>query len=149
MATRSEVVAEARTWLKTRWQHQARVKGVGVDCLNLVVAVALKLQLTDQPNLRWEDFPEYQGYGRYPDGTLLLQGCDRFLNRIPMEQIQPADILVFQFTGTPQHFGIITQNPPLYMVHAYATARGVVEHGVDASWLAKVVQAFRFRNLED
>lgn len=36
---RAAVVAEAETWLGTPWRHAARLKGVGVDCANLVIGV--------------------------------------------------------------------------------------------------------------
>ena len=38
--TGQDVVAEARRWLGTPWRHQARLRGVGVDCGGLVVCVA-------------------------------------------------------------------------------------------------------------
>lgn len=36
---RAAVVAEARTWLRTPYHHYARVKGAGVDCAQLPIAV--------------------------------------------------------------------------------------------------------------
>lgn len=38
-AERARVVQEAMSWLKTPWHHHSRVKGAGVDCLQLLVAV--------------------------------------------------------------------------------------------------------------
>jgi cell wall-associated NlpC family hydrolase len=39
MATRAEIIAEARTWLKTPWRHQGRLKGIGCDCVGHIVCV--------------------------------------------------------------------------------------------------------------
>jgi cell wall-associated NlpC family hydrolase len=38
-AKRAQVVQEALTWLGTPYHHHARVKGVGVDCAQLLCAV--------------------------------------------------------------------------------------------------------------
>src|SRR5215469_180915 len=38
-ARRAAVIAEAKTWLKTPFHHMARVKGAGVDCGQLLLAV--------------------------------------------------------------------------------------------------------------
>lgn len=37
--TRDEIVAAARGWIGTPYQHQASLKGVGADCLGLVRGV--------------------------------------------------------------------------------------------------------------
>ena len=36
----NDIVTEARTWVRTPYHHQARLKGVGVDCAGLVIGVA-------------------------------------------------------------------------------------------------------------
>jgi hypothetical protein len=35
MATRAEIIAEARTWLKTPWRHQ----GIAWDCVGHIACV--------------------------------------------------------------------------------------------------------------
>lgn len=146
MATRAEVVAEARTWEGTRFHHQGRVRGVGVDCLNLVVAVAEAKGLVS-PDFRWNDYPEYQGYGRSPNAPLLLSGCDRFMDRIEPAKVLPGDVLVFRFVTEAQHFAIVTGSNPTYIIHAYAQVRKVTEHRFDELWASRVVAAYRFRNI--
>ncbi|HXO72313.1 MAG TPA: peptidase P60, partial [Bradyrhizobium sp.] len=37
--TCAAIVAEARSWIGTRYCHQASLKGVGCDCLGLVRGV--------------------------------------------------------------------------------------------------------------
>lgn len=39
MPTRQDVVSEALSWLKTPYHHHAQVKGVGVDCGQLLIGV--------------------------------------------------------------------------------------------------------------
>ena len=148
MATRTQVIAEARSWMGTRFHHQARVKGVGVDCINLVIAVATELQLI-APDFVWESYPEYQGYGLSPNEPLLLAGCERFLVRISLKEVRPADILILKFATEAQHFALVTQTEPTYIIHAYAQVRRVTEHGFDALWQSRLVACYRFKNLED
>ena len=40
VVTRAALIQEARTWIGTRYMDGQRTKGVGVDCLGLVLAVA-------------------------------------------------------------------------------------------------------------
>lgn len=148
MVKRAEIVKEARTWLGTRFHHQGRVKGVGVDCLNLVVAVAEAKGLV-HPGFKWDDYPEYHGYGRSPNAPLLLSGCDRFMDRISPSAILPGDVLIFRFVHEAQHFAIVTESNPTYIIHAYAQVRRVSEHRYDTTWASRVVAAYRFRDLED
>lgn len=148
MATRGQIIIEARTWLDTRFRHQGRAKGKGVDCLNLVIAVASDLNLTPR-DFDWEAMPEYHGYGKSPNEPLLLSGCDRFMDRIEIADMLPGDIAIFRFVEEAQHFGIITQVDPLYVLHAYAQARKVTEHRVDEEWMTRIVAAYRFRNVKD
>jgi len=36
-----EIISCARSWIGTRFQHQARLRGVGADCWGLVLGVGL------------------------------------------------------------------------------------------------------------
>ena len=39
MSEREDVVAEAKSWLGTKFHHRSRVKGVGVDCIHFMLEV--------------------------------------------------------------------------------------------------------------
>jgi NlpC/P60 family putative phage cell wall peptidase len=149
MATRDEVVAEALSWEGTRFSHQGRVKGAGVDCINLVIGTAINTGLLTQEQLNSFDIPEARAYGRSPNGELLMQGCDHFLDRIPFSAVKKGDILIFKFVDEPQHFAIVTSTNPLYMVHAYAHDRKVVHHGFNDVWKQRLVACFRFRGIQE
>lgn len=99
--TRAEVVVEARTWLNVPYEHQGRSR-FAVDCAGLVICVARAKLIVAA------DF-DVTGYERTPDGTSLLVECDRWMTRIPMNQMRPADVLVYAFIAElgPQHMGII------------------------------------------
>ena len=66
---RAAVVAEALTWLGTPWAHRGRVKGVGVDCAQFVLAAyagAGVIQAFDT--------------GEYPRDWHIHKGEERFLS---------------------------------------------------------------------
>ncbi len=145
MTRREEIAEEARAWLGTRWQHQASLKGIGCDCIGLVVGVGRALGIPAA--LEFDRSPRFKGYGRQPDPVMLLTGCDDLLERIPLSATDVGDVLVMRFEKEPQHFGIVSGLDPPYMVHALAQARKVVEHRIDAVWMTRVLRAYRFRGL--
>ncbi len=124
MVTRQQVVDEARTWIGTRWQHQGRLKGVGVDCAGLVVCVmrAVGLHAAD-----------VVGYPRRPDGSLLDVVRDQ---TEPTADWLPGDVVVLEWDTDPCHLAILTS--PTSIIHAHAMARCVIEHDLDANWLKAV-----------
>lgn len=110
--TRADVVAEARSWLQTPWVHQARTKGVAVDCAGLVIGVARELGLVEP------DF-DVNGYGRLPDGTLLQQ-CAEIMRPIQRTEMLPGDVLVVATDTEPCHMGIVGdyRHGGLSLIHA-------------------------------
>ncbi|AOJ62497.1 hypothetical protein WJ32_08520 [Burkholderia ubonensis] len=134
MATRQQVVDEARTWIGTRWQHQGRLKGVGVDCAGLVVCVMRNVGV---------EVRDVDGYTRRPDGSLL---------DIVRAQTEPADVwcagdvAVFQWDNDPCHLAIMTG--PNSIIHAHALSRGVVEHDLDPKWRMAIVGVRRVPGVE-
>ena len=145
MTSRADIVAAARDWLGTPWQHQASLKGVGADCIGLVGGVALACGV---PGAReWAADQTCKGYGRRPDPAMLLRSCDTYLERIAVGAAGLGDILVFKFERDPQHFGIKSREGPDYVIHAYAQARRVVENRIDELWRSRILRAYRFRGL--
>lgn len=144
MITRADIVAEARTWLGTRWQHQAHQKGAGTDCIGLVGGVALALGLPGAQD--WAAHPVFHCYGRTPDPQLLITGCDRMLDRIPRAEAEPGDILVLAFERDPMHFALVSSADPERIIHAYAQRRCVVEQGLPIAG-ARVLRAYRYRGV--
>lgn len=140
-ATRAAVVAEARSWIGTPWQHQARAKGVGVDCAGLVIGVSRALGLVTAGM-------DVNHYARMPDGRSLLAHCDEWMRRVALALARPGDVLVMRFDEHPQHIAIAADyaHGGLSIVHALDSrdrkrAR-VVEHRLSAGLRAKIVAAY-------
>ncbi len=123
-ALRQEVIDFARTWLGTRWRHQGRTKGYGVDCIGLIVGVAREL------NLSLFDTTQYTPV---PDGVRLRAQCDELMT--PLNSPLLGSVVLMQFKGPPQHLGFFSrQNGVDTLIHAYVVDRRVVEHPIDQQW---------------
>jgi len=143
MIARALVVATAREWLGTRWQHQARLKGVACDCAGLVVGVARELGIKEV------DF-DVNGYQRIPNGNELKEHCRAHMAPVPLENMQPGDVVLMRFAGEPQHLAIVADyvGGGLSIVHAYALSRKVVEARLDDIWHARIVEAYQMPGVE-
>lgn len=129
--TGADIVAEARRWIGTPWRHQARLRGVGVDCGGLVVGVgqALGLPVQDHP----------PGYARLPDGVSLRACVEMQCARIGA--LAPGAILLMRWEADPQHLAIVSAlREGFGMIHAWAGIRRVVEHGLTPEWQERIVQ---------
>jgi cell wall-associated NlpC family hydrolase len=141
MTSRTAIVAEARTWLRTPFHHQGRVKHVGVDCAGVPICTGRVLGC----------FPaemDVRGYARSPDGVSLLAYCDQWMTRIDAASMDIGDVIVIRFDLDPQHLGIVGDYPAggFSMIHALGTPDGrgrVVEHRLDESTLERLVAVYR------
>lgn len=115
---RAAVVAAAQGWLRTPFHHAARVKGVGVDCLQLLIAVYSEVGLipeVDPGHYPW-DWHMHKSEERY------LAGVAQFA--VQTSDPQPGDIALFTFGKCVSHAAIVIDWPRV--VHAYFR-QGVVE----------------------
>ena len=119
---RFAIVTEARRWLETPFHHQARLHGVGVDCVGLVIGVARALGLVAP------DF-DVAAYPRTPDGKSLMHLTDAHMTRIHEADMQPGDVVVVAFAKDPQHLGIVGdyRHGGLSIIHAHSIAGRVIE----------------------
>lgn len=122
---RTAIVAEARSWVGTPYHHHGRVKGVGVDCAQILLAV-----YADALGLA----PSFD-VGQYSTQWHLHRSEEiylEWLSRAGARQVdepQPGDIAMFQFGRTFSHSAIHTGDG--LVVHAYAgTIQQVIESGL-------------------
>jgi cell wall-associated NlpC family hydrolase len=142
---RERLVTEARTWLRTPWKHQGRLKHVGVDCLGILGMSALACGVAGARE--WRSDPSMHNYGRVPQEAFLLASCDRFMDRIPTADATIGDVLVMAFRRYPQHFAMISTYRGDRVIHAYSSIGEVVENGVNVA-NARVLYAYRFKGIE-
>lgn len=141
MATRAQIVEEARSYLGTKWLHQGRTRD-GVDCAGLVVCVGNGLGLIQY------DRNDYQ---RNPNGSAFLHffteggGVQK-----PITEAKPGDILVLREGTYPCHTALVGEKRGgLTIIHAFVVRHQVVEEPLTGAWLAKRVACFQYPGVED
>lgn len=140
----ARVVAVARTWLGTPYQHQASLRGAGADCLGLVRGVWREL-FGPEPG----PLPPYRpDWAEVGGEETLLQAARRWLQEIPIERARAGDVLLFRMApGCPaKHCAILSEGTLAgvaepRMIHAY-WGRAVVESWMGSWWRRRLVAAF-------
>ncbi|SFB02635.1 hypothetical protein SAMN04515620_11336 [Collimonas sp. OK607] len=136
---REEIVAIARETLGTPYQHQQRINGLALDCAGVPVFVAQRLGISIE---------DVVNYGRLPVPAEMRAALDKNLVRVAKAAMQPGDVAWIRFEHAPQHFAIVGDYPygGFSLIHAYngSGLNCVVEHRLDASWMARIVGVWRF-----
>jgi cell wall-associated NlpC family hydrolase len=137
--SREDVIAEARSWIGTRWVHQGR-SPQGVDCAGLVVLVGQRLGLPVEDML---------GYRRSPDGVLFRQHIFKQTTFEP--QPRPGSIGLFREAKFPTHTGIFAMDEDgfLTLIHGYMPHGKVVEERFIHEWPEKIVAVRNYIGLID
>lgn len=135
---RAAIVAEAMSWMGTPFHHAARVKGAGVDCAQLLIAVYAGAGLI-------EAFP----VPHYPSDWAVHRDEPRFLQTMleycrPVDPPSPGDLALFQYGRTPSHGGIWL--PGNRLLHAWIDEGRVTISDLPGSPLeARLHGYFRWR----
>lgn len=124
-AQRAAVDAEAMTWLLTPYHDGARLKGVGVDCAQLVIASYVGAGLMDDVE---------PGY--YPPDWHVHKTVERFMAFVPTwaveisaEDAKPGDLMLCRFVRVFSH-GVIIRSAQ-QGIHAWKKHGGVVLCDID------------------
>ena len=119
------IIDNARTWIGTPWRHNQQKKGVGVDCVRFLEAVARESGIVI-PAL-----PE--NYNRIAQNNAMKRYLIQHFERVPHSERRMADVLLFQPNGLNNHIGIATSATTV--IHASQRDQKVVEHNLDGIWL--------------
>ena len=137
-AIREEIIKVARSIIGTPYVHQGRIKGVGVDCVGLILIVARELNFTDF---------EISGYGRRSEGVEMFTELKKQCGN-PVENPLPGDILMFA-EGDWRHCGILSEKDGFdTIIHTHRASKKCVEHSLDGYWQTLIFAAFRFPTVE-
>lgn len=139
MSDRQHIVALARSYLGTPFRHQARLKGIGIDCAGLLLCVGDELGL---------DLPPFTIYSKAADGvSFRLAMAERF-DEITEAEAGPGDMVLFwvsERTRHPHHSCILSDlHGGLGMIHALAGA-SVIETSYTDEWRAAADSYWRYR----
>lgn len=139
MIARSAILAEARAWIGTPYQHQASAKGAGCDCLGLVRGVWRALYGAE-PELAPAYTPDWaERHG----AETLLHAAQRNLRHVAIEDAAPGDVLLFRMhaASPAKHAAIL--DAEAHIIHAY-WGRAVVRSRFAPWWRARCAAAFSF-----
>ena len=145
MATRAEVVAEARTWIGAPWIDKGRTRH-GIDCAGLPIMVAHALGLSDF------DVRTYPRTGR---AHLFLEQFRENTDLKPVDEMKPGDMLTFRQGIYSCHCAIVSEREydrgrlVLSIIHAHELRRRVMEEPIDDYWRGIVTGCFAYRGIED
>lgn len=139
MIARTAILAEARAWIGTPYQHQASAKGAGCDCLGLVRGV-WRACVGAEPR----PVPPYTPDWAERSGEETLLGAARaHLVERPWDAAEPGDVLLFRMDprSPAKHAAILDEEATL--IHAY-WGRAVVQSRFGLWWRARLTAAFAF-----
>lgn len=140
--SRAQIIAIARTWIGTPYQHQASCKGAGTDCLGFIRGVWRELY-GNEP----EAPPPYaMDWAEAGAEELMRDAALRHLQEIVFAAAEPGDVLLFRpIRHAPaRHAAILTA--PGMIVHA-CSGHAVREEPMGA-WARRAAYAFKFPHTE-
>lgn len=129
-------VDAARSYLGTKFHHQGRVPGVGLDCIGVVVCALTECNIP---------VVDKTGYGRIPSQGLFEQSVDEYCDRINIEDLKEGDFMLFAWRAEAMHIAIVSNIAPLTIIHAYSEVGRVVENEVDEKWRSRLCGCYRLR----
>ncbi|WP_310626368.1 hypothetical protein [Limnohabitans sp.] len=136
MPQRLQICAEARSWLGTPYHHMARIKGVGVDCLQILIAVYSAVGLMDAFDT-----------GYYPNDWMLHRDEERYLAGVlehahPVDTPSVGDMALYRFGRTYSHSAILVDGG--LSVHSYMGLGVVLTDPCAPPLVGRSVQHFSF-----
>ena len=139
LLTRAAIVAEARTWIGTRYRHQASVKGIGCDCLGLVRGVwrGCVGAEPERPPAYAADWAEAGGVETLAEAAL------RHLVPVPPDRFDVGDVLLFRWRDGCVAKHVAIASSATKMIHAHDGAE-VCEVAIAPWWRRRLAYAFAF-----
>ncbi len=124
------IIAEAKSWVGTPYHHQQRLKGVGVDCAQLLAGVAENVGIRDEIITPMDYSAEWHLHNEEEVMLKIMEdmGCKK------TDTPEPGDIIAFRVGKAHGHLGILTS--PITFVHAQ------LEGSTKGSVHGKVVEVF-------
>jgi cell wall-associated NlpC family hydrolase len=126
------IASAAASYAGTPFVHLGRVPGVGLDCAGVVFCAAW------QAGLELEDA---RNYGKIPQANYLLEMLSARCRNLDGESPRPGDVVLFQFSSLPMHFGILLNDNR--MAHALEGRRRVLVGPMGSAWESKLHSCWR------
>ncbi len=133
-AVRQQIIRAALGWLGTPYHHHAQIKGVGVDCVQLLIAVYQECGIAEGAVAAGyaQDWHLHRSEEQY------LAGVRQYATETAAPE--PGDIALFRFGRCVSHAGIVLPEPRS-VIHAY-TGIGVIISSLDGQELRGRLYSF-------
>ena len=133
MIERSQIVAEAQTWIGTPFQHAQSCKGFGADCVGLCIGVFKALGCVDAA---WFPKPYSQQWHVHQNQEALIESVQTFGFKERFDAPEPGDLLFFQFGRVCSHVGLYVGDGQ--MIHAFFSLKRAVKQPLDGDMAARL-----------
>lgn len=140
---RDKLIESAFSWIDTPYHHQARVKGAGVDCAQLMAGIAIDCGLiTESIKLPQDYSPEWHLHNREERlvNHLLEFGCIQK----SVEDTLPGDIIGFKIGRAVGHLGIMVNETQFIHAQCMVDPQRVVLNTLSADWKKRHTVTFSF-----
>ena len=138
VCTREALLAEARTWVGTPYHGHAALKGVGCDCIGLVIGVLKNVGLlsaTYSPGSYSGEWHLHHNEERLV-GEVEAFGCVAK----PLAERQPGDLLLFQFGRVCAHSGFCLEDDQV--LHAVRDFDRVLVTSLRGEWRERLRRVY-------
>ncbi len=133
------LVSEAMSWKGTPFFHNARKKGIGADCLGLVLGA---WEMVNNTHYDYE-----LDYAAPPNLQLnhknIEMSFDDISKRIPISKRKNGDVICCQLSKQQFHLSFYTQKNEIEMLVHSRVKLGVVEESYSQFWKSKTFKMFR------
>jgi hypothetical protein len=137
----NNIVTEARSWRGTKFQHQGRLKQIGVDCVGFISEVAKNAGVLNV------EIPS--DYRPHEDGEIMLRLLNEHL--VLVDEMQAGDVIALcdealAKPDIPRHLAFVTEVKPHTTIIIHASSSGVREHRMDLRLHQRVHSIWRLKN---
>lgn len=98
-----QIIEEARSWIGTKWIHGQALKGVGTDCIQMIISIAKTFGWIPQ---NYTVAPYNQDYALHNETSQIKAGIVEFCYEVTDGKYKVGDIMLFAFGKCASHAGI-------------------------------------------
>lgn len=137
-----KIVEKAREWIKTPFHEQGRHKGIGCDCIGLIIGIAKEIGAISLTGKQWDECDVLK-YDTDKDSTIMLELLPKHfpITKTPFEV---GNILLIEVMPNQYHLCLITNETPLKIIHSCNSLGVVTEHKIIPNWKEKIKNIFKY-----
>jgi len=141
MITRQMIVDEALTWEGTPYAHQGRLKGIGCDCVGLVLGVLQNVGVFSPETLDALPKNYSPNWHLYSNEQVLLSYVEQLggIEKHPLDMV-PGDVLCLHYGQSTSHSAILL--PKNKLIHALVELDKVVIQPITKDYRQRITKVY-------